>query len=137
MSTGNTEIARRWFEEVWNQHREQTIYELMAPDASCVAEAGSFTGHAGFIAHFYKPLRSAVPDMKVSVEAIVSDDANAVVRWSAKGTHTGEGLGFPATNAPIALTGMTWFAIKAGQITFGWQSSNIVDSVQKLMALTK
>ena len=29
----NTVILVRWFEEVWNQGREQTVDELMAPNA--------------------------------------------------------------------------------------------------------
>ena len=28
----NAALARRWFEEVWNQNRQQTIHELGSPD---------------------------------------------------------------------------------------------------------
>ena len=33
MSEANKAIVRRWFEEVWNQGREETIDELFAPHA--------------------------------------------------------------------------------------------------------
>jgi hypothetical protein len=36
----NTAIVRRWFEELWNQRRLETINELLAPDAISYDLAG-------------------------------------------------------------------------------------------------
>ncbi len=30
---GNVELMRRWFQEVWNENKSQTIYELLSPMA--------------------------------------------------------------------------------------------------------
>ena len=38
----NVAATRRWFEEVWNQRRVETIHELVAPD--CVIQGVSETG---------------------------------------------------------------------------------------------
>jgi hypothetical protein len=35
VSTDNVAVVRRWFDEVWNQRRPETIDELMAADAFC------------------------------------------------------------------------------------------------------
>ena len=40
MPEQNISLIRRWFDEVWNQGRLETIRELMAPDAIGVAKAG-------------------------------------------------------------------------------------------------
>ena len=29
----NTALARRWFQQVWNEGRAETVHELLAPDA--------------------------------------------------------------------------------------------------------
>jgi len=29
----NVQVARRWFEEVWNQRRTETVHELLAADS--------------------------------------------------------------------------------------------------------
>ena len=34
----NVELMRRWFKEVWNEGRTQTIYDLLAPDAVAIGE---------------------------------------------------------------------------------------------------
>jgi predicted ester cyclase len=53
------------------------------------------------------------------------DGDQVVVRWRATGTHTGEGLGIPATGRTGAFCGMTWVRVEAGQLVEGWQCSNI------------
>src|ERR1700736_6766074 len=42
MVEANVAAMKRWFEEVWNQRRMETIYELVAPD--CVIQGVSEIG---------------------------------------------------------------------------------------------
>jgi hypothetical protein len=63
MPESNIAIAKRWFEEVWNQRRTATITELFAPDGIShgVAEDGSdLIGPAAFIP-FYERFLTPSP----------------------------------------------------------------------------
>jgi predicted ester cyclase len=55
-----------------------------------------------------------------------------VVRFTAAGTHTGDGLGFPATNARMRVSGITIARVEDGVLTEGW---NIFDSMGLLQQL--
>ncbi len=43
MSTSSGELARHWFEEVWNRKRAAAVDELLAPDCSGFMQG---VGHA-------------------------------------------------------------------------------------------
>jgi hypothetical protein len=34
----NVALMRRWFKEVWNEGRTQTVYDLLAPDAVAIGQ---------------------------------------------------------------------------------------------------
>jgi hypothetical protein len=58
------ELARRWFEEVWNARRDASIDELLSADSYGHTERGEYKG---------------------------PDGDRAAVRWRALGTHSVEG----------------------------------------------
>jgi steroid delta-isomerase-like uncharacterized protein len=123
MPTDNERIARRWFEEVWNSRREETIEELMMPQAVGHMEGADVRGPGDFKAA-RRELLKAFPDMRVTVEDTVGDGEKVVVRWAAHGTHAGEALGLTPTDRPVRFRGMTWLTIRDGKIVEGWDSWN-------------
>jgi predicted ester cyclase len=50
----------------------------------------------------------------VTIEDSIGADDKVVVRWSAEMTHTGDQLGFPATNKRVKITGITIAQIENG-----------------------
>jgi steroid delta-isomerase-like uncharacterized protein len=123
-ATENCALMRRWFEEVWNQGRMQTVTDLMDENATAFGQAGHETelqGPASFIA-FAERFRRAFPDIKVTVEETFGDEECVAVRWSAKMTHTGDDLGIPATNRKAHVTGMTMARFKNGKVVSGWDN---------------
>jgi steroid delta-isomerase-like uncharacterized protein len=128
----NIAIARRWFEEVWNQRREATIDELVTADSLCFTDNGVIRGAQQFREQMYLPFVSAFPDIRVNVEEIICQDDKVVVRWTASGCHSGNGLGFACTGRQVLFRGLTWIEIKDGKFGQGWQSSNIPEVLQGL-----
>ncbi len=49
----------------------------------------------------------------------LADGDHVVVRWPARGTHLGDGLGMPPTNRSVDFRGMTWLTFKNGVIVEG------------------
>ena len=92
-------IARRFYEEVWNQRREAAIDELMAPDLVGKMEGGDVAGPAQF-KQMRQELLQAFPDLNLTVEDVIEEGDKVVVRWSVIGTHRGPLAGTPPTNRP-------------------------------------
>jgi steroid delta-isomerase-like uncharacterized protein len=119
------DVARCWFEQVWNQRRAETIDELLTSNSVCYGDDGPLIGPQAFRERMYAPFLAAFPDLRVTVEGVVAEGDHAVVRWSAEGTHTGGGLGFGPSGKAIAFRGITWLRIDGGKLAEGWQHSNI------------
>ena len=91
MSQQNLALARRWFEEVWNQRRDATIDELLTPESVCYSDDGPIRGPDEFRQRMYAPFLAAFPDLRVTVEGVVAEGDDVVVRWSATGCHSARG----------------------------------------------
>lgn len=133
MAESNADIARRWFEQVWNLRRDATVHELLHGGGVGHLEGMDVQGPEQFLA-VRAALLGAFPDLRVTVEATVSEGPDVVVRWSARGMHGGDGLGVPATGRTASFRGMTWLRFSNGQIVEGWDNWNVGQLLQDLRA---
>jgi len=131
--TSSTQLARRWFNDVWNDRREATIHELLHPDAIGHLEGVDVRGVEEFL-QMRAALLEAFPDMRVNVESTIAEGDDVVLRWTASGTHRGAGLGFDATHRPVAFRGITWLRFANGQLVEGWDSWNQGGLIASLQA---
>jgi steroid delta-isomerase-like uncharacterized protein len=127
------ELARRWFEEVWNARRDASIDELLAADSYGHTEGGEYTGPAGFRA-MQNVFLTALPDVRIEIEEILADGDRAAVRWRAVGTHSGDGFGFAPSRRNIDVRGTTWLLAKDGKIVEGWDTWNLHGMLSSLQA---
>jgi steroid delta-isomerase-like uncharacterized protein len=119
----NSALVRRWLHEVWNERRDDTVHELMDPGAVGHLEGLATRGVDEFLrARSY--LLDAFPDFRVTVDAIIADGDQVVVRWSATGSHRGQLLDAPPTGKAVAFHGITWFVLANGRIVEGWDVWN-------------
>ncbi len=121
----NVNLARRWFEEVWNRRHVATIHELATDAEVTHSESGDFTSADQFIEHVFEPTMATFPDLHVHIEETVSENNRVVVRWRAEGTHTGDGLGIPPTNRRVSFRGMTLIRFANGKLIEGFDSWNM------------
>ena len=134
MEAETVAVALRWFEEVWNLRRDETIDELLTDDSVCHADDGPAYGPDDFRKRLYRPLLAGFPDIRVRVEGTVAQGDQVVVRWTAFGVHGGDGLGFPATRETACFRGLTWIRIRDGKLLEAWQNSNIPEVLRTLAA---
>jgi steroid delta-isomerase-like uncharacterized protein len=133
MPHNNVALARRWFEEVWNQRRAETIAELVTLESVCSSEAGTLRGPDEFRTKVYEPFVAAFPDLRITIEGTVAEGDQVVVRWTAAGTHRGTLLGLTATQRPIHLRGMTWIRFANGKMVEGfdcWNQREMIESLR-------
>jgi steroid delta-isomerase-like uncharacterized protein len=120
----NISLLKRWYREVWREGKNETIYELLAPDAILTGQTGpqaEIHGPKEFAA-FADQIRNAFPDSEIVVEDAFGIDDKVAVRWSATMTHRGDGLGVPATGKNVRITGMSIARIADGKIVEGWDN---------------
>jgi steroid delta-isomerase-like uncharacterized protein len=138
MSEANIAIAKRWFDEVWNQRRTATITELFAPNGIShgAAEDGSdLHGPAAFLT-LYERITGAFPDMKLKIEDAIAQGDKVLIRWTATMRHTGDGLGIAATNKPVAIGGMSLARIANGQLVEAWDHWDKLAMLQQIGAIS-
>ncbi len=135
----NIALMRRWFEEVWNKGRIQTIHDLFAADAIAVGELEDgveLRGPADFVP-FAKRIRGAFPDINIVIEDAFGADDKVVLRWSGKMTHLGDHLGVPATGKTVRITGITMVRIAEKQIVAGWDNWDQLSMLKQIGAFER
>jgi steroid delta-isomerase-like uncharacterized protein len=132
----NVQLMQRWFQEVWNEGNTQTVHDLLAPDAVARGHKGpqgEIRGPNEFL-HFVRQIRGAFPDIRLVVEDIFAAQDKVVVRWSATMTHTGKGLGIPATGKSVRSTGISIVRIVNGKIVEGWDNWDQLGMLEQIGA---
>ncbi len=118
VQTRNKAVARRVFEEIFNDGRFQVADEIYATD---------FVNHGVHRDARLKEdqdaargWRLAFPDLKMTVVQEIAEGDLVTVLWTGTGTNTGEGNGLPATGKKIQARGITIWRIVNGKITEEW-----------------
>jgi steroid delta-isomerase-like uncharacterized protein len=135
MPQDNNNLLHRWFEEVWNQGREEAIDELAAPDViahGLVDHQGKEVAGVEAFKEFWKQFREVFPDMHIDVADALMDGDKAMVRCTIKATHAGDGLGVAATQKPVMFTGMCAVRCKDGKIAEAWNNFDFLSLYQQI-----
>lgn len=117
-------VGLRWFQEVWQKRNADAITAMLTPDAKGHLEGGQeIVGPDEFVA-FHRELVAAMPDMKLEVLRVLSDDTDVCVHWQVAGTHSGCGFGLQPTGKELPFSGMSWLRVEGGKIVEGWDCWN-------------
>ena len=135
MSEENKAIARREWEEIWNQGNLDVIDEICAPNyVGHFLPPGMPSGREG-----YKQLvtmyRAAFPDIQITIEDQIAQGDKVVTRWTSTGTHKGELMGVAATGNFGSITGISINRIVGGLIVEDWTEYDGVRMLQNIGAL--
>lgn len=131
----NKVVARRFGEEVWGRGDLQAAEELLAEDfIEHNPVPGQGPGREGH-KQVLKVWRAAFPDLTITVDDLLGDGDQVVLRWTAHATHRGELMGIPATGRPVTLTGIDILRIVDGRIVERWGEFNSAEMLQQLGAL--
>ena len=132
-------FLHRWFEEVWNNRREDAIDEMLVEEVIAHgltdAEGNTIRGREGFKT-LHRAFLSAYSDMKITVEDTVTEGDKIAARCTVRATHTGEGIGVLPTNQPVEFTTMTMVRIKDGKIVEAWNEVDFMKMYSQVGALT-
>ena len=80
-------------------------------------------------------IRSAFPDLRVTLEDDIAEGNKVVSRWRAQGTHQGELMGIAPTGNQMAITGITIDRIEEGKIVEEWENWDALGMMQQIGAV--
>lgn len=67
-----------------------------------------------------RQIASGVPDTHTQIEDIFGDGDKVCVRYTSRGTHTGELFGVAPTNRPLSTSGIEVYRFESGRIVECW-----------------
>jgi steroid delta-isomerase-like uncharacterized protein len=128
----NKVLNRRFVEEVINQGNLDAIEELIDPGAvDHAAPPGFPTGREG-AKHFAAMMRSAFPDLRLTIEDMISEGDKVVMRGTWSGTHQGEFMGIPATGRRVTVSQIDISRVADGRMVEHWGQFDALGLMQQL-----
>ena len=94
---------------------------------------GQGPGPQGY-ADFFKTMKSAFPDMKITVEHLAADEDNVSFAYTLTGTQNGEFQGVPASGKPIKVRGMQISRFEDGKMVERWGATDELGILKQLGA---
>ncbi|HEX9942302.1 MAG TPA: ester cyclase [Thermoanaerobaculia bacterium] len=132
------EIARRFREDLWNTGDLTLADDIVARDCRVYAQIPfpiDFARGPDAVRHLVFFYHMAFTDIRVTAEQIVAEGDVAVVRWTARGRHTGHLLGLAPTGRETVTTGIDMLRIVEGKIVEGWVSWDTLGLLEQLTGL--
>lgn len=129
----NTALVRRWFEELWNKRRLETIDELLAPDAIAYDLAGpgaTVRGRDAFRAAA-QAVFAAFGELHFTVEDIFGVEDRVAIRLSLRLRHTGPLGELPPTgNVAVNVPVMCMIDLRNGKIMGAWNNWDVATALR-------
>src|SRR5215216_7027277 len=113
---------------------EDALAEVYAEDIVVHEPDEDVRGVEG-LKQFVSMIRSAIPDLHITLEEDIAEGDKVVSRWSAQGTHQGELMGIAPTGNQVALTGLTIHRIEEGKIVEEWENWDALGLMQQIGAV--
>lgn len=129
----NKELARRFFQEIWNEGEEAAI-DRYIPEHAAGNDPDFGSGREGFRRQ-WKQWRAAFPDLHFAIDDLIGEGNKVLTRWTLTGTHQGEFLGIPATGRRINVSGMSLDRIENGMVVEGFDGWDALGLRRQLGAI--
>jgi steroid delta-isomerase-like uncharacterized protein len=114
----------RMFDEIINQGNLDAADELFAEEFVDHGPMGDIAGREAFKA-LVGQWRSGVPDVHCEIENVIVDGDRAAWLVRTTGTHTGDGLGFPATGKSFETVSANIGRFRDGKATEHWSEQGL------------
>jgi predicted ester cyclase len=121
----------RMFQEVINEGKLEVADELFTEDFVDHGPMGDMSGREmfkGMVAQW----RAAVPDVHCEVTNVVASGDDAAWLVHTTGTHTGDGLGFPATGKHFETVSANMGRFREGQAAEHWSEQGMLAMLMQI-----
>ena len=118
-------LSYRWFQEVWNEGREDLIDDLMTQQSIVhgIAE-GQSKGAEGFKS-FYRNFKNQFRDIRVDIQEALSQDNLECALTHVTATHI-------ETDTKVSFSGLCMVRYEEGKIAEAWNHYDFLSMHQQL-----
>jgi ketosteroid isomerase-like protein/predicted ester cyclase len=135
LGTGDVEaFLRRMFDEIINQGRLEVADEMFAEDYVDHGPMGDIVGREGF-KQLVAQWRGAVPDVHCEIDTVIAHGDLCAWLVRTTGTHTGDGLGFPATGRRFETVSANVGLLRDGRAAEHWAEQGMFPMLVQLGVL--
>ncbi len=131
----NKAIMHRFYEEFINPGNPDVADEIIAPECP-FHFGGSFmgTGPQAF-KQTLQMMRSAFPDLHLTIEEMVGEGDAVAERLTGRGTHQGEFMGIAGTGNRVEFEAIAIFHVAEGKIVEGRGMPDMLGLMQQIGAV--
>ena len=116
-----------------NHGDEQAVVPLLADDfVDHTPNPGQDPGRGAFINEKLVGLRTAFPDLVLTIEDELVDGNRVAFRWTIRATHLGPFIGRPPTGVSVVFGGINIEEIRDGQIVSHWSVHDSLDLLHQV-----
>jgi steroid delta-isomerase-like uncharacterized protein len=131
----NKAIVRHYYAEVLTKGNVAAIDDLVSPTyVGHDPAAPDAQGTAGLKQRVTR-LRTAFPDLHVTVEDMVAEGDKVATRLTLQGTHKGEFRGIAPTGRQITWTATSIIRLQNGKFVEGWANADDLGRMRQLGAV--
>ena len=128
----NKALAKRAWEEMFNQKKLDVIDELFASDYIYHGPQGQEFRGTETLKQLLSSYLEAFPDLHMEVEDLIVEGDKIVSRVISRGTHKGEFHGIPPTGKEVTGTIILITRIADGKFVEDWESRDDLGLLQQL-----
>ncbi|MGZ8691054.1 MAG: ester cyclase [Aeromicrobium sp.] len=134
-SAASRDVVERWINDVLTNHNASTAEAIVTPHALVHPTAmpceTTYYGPTG-VTEWLQGQWRAFPDLAVVDHFIVTQHDIVAVRWTARGTSTGDFMGLQPSERDIEFTGVSMYRIENGKIAEIWDTRNTLGILHQL-----
>jgi predicted ester cyclase len=125
-------LVRREIEEAWHKGNLMVVDEIYAANFIDHSPFPGTTPDREGIKQFIKIIRDAFPDIKLTIEDLISESDKVVERVTATGTNKGEFMGTTPTGKQITVPIITINRFTGDKIVERWSISDQLAMMRQL-----
>lgn len=136
MTTDLNTLVRRIPEEIFNNANADAADELFLPNyVDHRTVPPGFPRGSALPKAMSRMLRSAFPDLHMTIEDVLVDGDRAAIRLTVRGTHTGDFMGHPPTGRRVTWTETHIVRCERGKVAEHWVNLDELGRLQQLSAI--
>lgn len=97
-------LVKRLFKEVFEAGNTAVADQILTPDFTFQYPFPGFSPGAEGIAEFVQVFHRAFPRFELEVHDLFGGEDKVAIRWTLRGTHSGDLLGIPASGKYVTLS---------------------------------
>ena len=129
----NKAVILRFFKEIANGGNLACAEEIVHRDIVFHEMSTVIQGYDAYVKGIGNT-RAAIPDLHLTLEDLIAEADQVMVRFTWRFTHRAPFRGYPPTGRAVAVLGFTLYRVVAGKITEGWGCFDSLSMAQQLGA---